>query len=196
MTKPSYTKPATVLETERLRLREMGVSDARFMHELMNEPAFINNVADRGIKTIDDAARWLEQKILPSYKQYGFGFYGVELLDNTGALIGICGLVKRDTLEDVDIGYAILDRYTGRGYAYESAKAMLEHGRRAHGLRRIIAITSGHNVVSIHLLEKLGLHFERMLHLPEFERPLMLFACETEAHKSAADPGQDTLRRA
>src|SRR5437016_10242937 len=97
----------TILETERLRLRRMTRDDALFMHELMNEPEFISNVADRGIRTPADAARWIEEKILPSYERHGFGFYIVELRAMDAA-IGICGLVKRETLDDVDIGYSIL----------------------------------------------------------------------------------------
>jgi len=163
-----------LLQTVRLRLRQFTAADAGFLLELMNEPEFIANVADRGLRTTADAERWIEQKILPSHHRHGFGFYVVELIEN-GLPIGICGLIKRDTLEDVDIGYSILNRHSGRGYAYEAASALLAHGHQVFGVRRIIGLTSPGNAVSIHLLEKLGLRFERMVQLPEFNRPSMLF---------------------
>jgi RimJ/RimL family protein N-acetyltransferase len=162
------------LETERLRLRRMTPDDAEFLHELMNEPEFITNVADRGISNLTDARRWIAEKIMPGYERDGFGFNVIEL-KNIGGPIGICGLVKRESLEDVDIGYSILRAWCGKGYAYEAASAVLAYGRNILGLDRIVGITSSSNSISIHLLEKLGLHFEKMVQLPEFERPSMLF---------------------
>lgn len=164
-----------LIETTRLRLREMTCDDAPFLHELMNDPGYIANVADRGIRTHDDARRWIMQKILPSYQRHGFGSYLVELKE-AGAAVGSCGLIKREALDDVDIGYAILERFTGKGYAYESAAAVMAHGRKVFALPRIIGLTSPANAVSIHLLKKLGLQFEKMVQLPEFENPSMLFS--------------------
>ena len=163
-----------LLETARLRLRDMSLEDATFLHELMNEPEFITNVADRGIRSTSDAETYIAKKILPSYARHGFGFYTVELKE-TRASVGICGLIKRDSLEDVDIGFATLRRYSGKGYTYEAAAALFIYGHEAFGLERIIGLTSPANTVSIHLLQKLGLKYERMVQLPEFERPSMLF---------------------
>ena len=164
-----------VLETDRLRLREMTLADAPFLLELMNEPAFIQNVADRGLRTTADAERWMSEKVLPSYTRYGFGFYLVELKESSVPL-GICGLVKREVLDDPDVGYAILTRHSGNGYAYEAAAAVMTYGRKTLGLRRIIGVTSAKNAASIRILEKLGLRFERMVKLPQFEKPSMLFS--------------------
>ena len=164
-----------VVETERLILRKMTPADAPFMLETLNEPSFIRNVADRGVRTVDDAADYIRTKMLPSYEQSGFGFYIVEL-KKSGTPIGVCGIVKRETMEDVDIGYSLLDRFAGNGYAYEAAAAVMEYGRTTHGLQRIVGVTSPDNHRSIKLLEKLGLRYEKMVQLPNFDAPSALYA--------------------
>lgn len=164
-----------ILETERLVLRELDPArDAAFMLQVLNEPAFIENVADRGVRTLADAEEFITNKMLPSYARFGFGFYAVELKE-TGLPVGMCGLTKRDFLDDVDIGYSTLERYWGRGYAFEAASALMEHGRKVHGLQRIIAFTAPGNERSGKLLEKLGLRFERMVSLPGYEGESKLF---------------------
>ena len=156
-----------VLETERLILRKLRVADAAFILELMNEPAFIEHVADRGLQTEADAARYLADKILPTYERFGFGFYRVDLKESEIA-IGICGLVKRDSLDDPDIGFSILQRFCGKGYAWEAATAVLNYGRTVLGLTQICGVTAPGNQISIHLLEKLGLKIQRKIHLPGY----------------------------
>ena len=151
-----------ILETERLTLHQMTEEDAPFLLELMNEPAFVRFVADRGLRTVEDAAGYLAERILPSYDQFGFGFYRVDLKESATP-IGICGLVKRETLEWVDIGFALLRRFCSHGYAWEAAAAVMEHGRTVLKLSRIVAVTMPDNRNSIRLLEKLGLRFERRL---------------------------------
>ena len=157
----------TILETERLTLREIATSDAEFILELLNDPGFLRFVADRGVRTTADAANYIVTKIRPSYEQFGFGFYLVEL-KGSGLPLGISGLVKRETLDDVDIGYSFLERFCGNGYAYESAAAVMDYGRRVLGLERIVAVTMPTNVNSIKLLEKIGLQFEKMIQLPGY----------------------------
>ena len=171
---PDSPARVVVLETERLTLRRMTDADAPFMLETLNEPSFIRNVADRGVRTLEGAVDYIRTKIMPSYEQFGFGFYIVELKES-GTPIGVCGLVKRETLEDVDIGYSLLDRFAGNGYAYEAAAALMQHGRTVHGLKRIVGVTAPDNQRSIKLLEKLGLRFERMVQLPTFEGEGKLF---------------------
>ena len=163
-----------VLQTERLLLRRMTPDDAEFMLETLNEPLYIQNVADRGVRTISDAMDYIRTKIMPSYEQCGFGFYVVEL-KKTREPIGVCGMVKRETMEDVDIGYSLLERFSGNGYAFEAAAAVMEYGRKVHGLRRIVGITAPDNHRSSRLLEKLGLRFEKMIQLPTFSGPSRLF---------------------
>lgn len=163
-----------ILETERLILRELTTDDASFMLELLNEPAFIRNVADRGIHTIAEARAYILEKLAPSYATFGFGFYVVELKAGATA-VGICGLVKRETMDDVDIGYSTLERFCGRGYAYEAASALMHYGKSVLGIPRIVGVTAPENLVSIKLLEKLGLRFERMVDLPGYEGQSKLF---------------------
>ena len=164
-----------IIETERLILSPLTTADAAFMLELMNEPAFIEYVADRGLRTEADAAHYLAEKILPSYQRFGFGFYRVTL-KATQSAVGICGLVKRETLEDPDIGFSILQRFCRKGYAYEAAAAVMEYGRNDLGLIRICGVTAPGNQASIRLLEKLGLKFQGKMHLPGYGPESLLFS--------------------
>ena len=157
----------TVLETERLRLRRMQRSDASLMIELLNDPAFIRFVADRGVRTEAQAVDYIEEKILPSYDKFGFGFYAVEKKDD-GEPVGICGLIKRDSLDDVDVGFSFRRSFWGRGYATEAATAVMEFGKREYGLSRVVALVAGNNSSSIGVLKKLGLRFEKTIELPGY----------------------------
>jgi len=163
-----------ILETERLTLNQMTGDDAPFLLELMNESEFVHFVADRGLRTVEDAAGYLAERILPSYEQFGFGFYRVDLKESA-IPIGICGLVRRETLEWVDIGFALLRRFCGHGYAWEAATAVMEHGRTVLKLSRIVAVTMPGNCNSIRLLEKLGLQFEAKIVLPGYGPESLLF---------------------
>jgi RimJ/RimL family protein N-acetyltransferase len=154
-----------VLSTERLDLRQLEACDAPFMLELLNDPSFIANIGDRGVRNVDDATRFIQERMIPSYARYGYGLYLVELRA-TGAAMGICGLVRRDYLDDPDIGFAFLPSFRGDGYAHESATAVRAHAFEALRLPRLLAITSSHNTRSMHLLEKIGLRFERMITPP------------------------------
>lgn len=165
----------TILETERLNLRHFSVEDVPFILELLNEPSFIQNIADRGVRTLEDARNYLRNGPLASYDRYGFGLFAV-VLKTTGVTIGMCGLIKRDNLPDVDIGFAFLPRYWGKGYAYEAAAAVLTYGREVHQLTRIVAIVLPSNTGSINVLQKLGLTFEQMITWPEDGSQLKLFA--------------------
>jgi RimJ/RimL family protein N-acetyltransferase len=150
-----------VLETERLVLRWLAAEDADFILELMNDPDWLRYIGDRGIRTADDARNYIATGPVAMYSRLGFGLYAVELKESH-APIGICGLLKRDWLEEVDVGFAFLPAFRGMGYAHEAAAATLEHARTALGRDRILAIVSPENDDSIRLLTKLGLTFERM----------------------------------
>lgn len=167
-------RTARVLETKRLVLRRLTLGDAPFILELLNEPSFIRNVADRGLRTVPDAENYLATKVLPSYEQHGFGFWCVELKE-TGEAIGTCGLAKRETIEDVDVGYGLLERFFGFGYATEAARGVLDYGRAVLGLTRIVGFTAEKNRESIRVLEKLGLRYEKTIDLPGYESASMLF---------------------
>lgn len=166
-----------IFETERLLLRQLSTGDADFILELLNEPSFIQNIGDRGVRTLADANQYIMNGPVASYAKNGFGLYLV-VLKKTNESIGICGLIKRDGLEDVDIGYAFLPRFWSKGYAVESALATKSYAKNVIGLKRIVAITDPANRDSIRVLEKIGLSFERMIRLSDDDIELKLFAVE------------------
>jgi [ribosomal protein S5]-alanine N-acetyltransferase len=163
-----------VCETPRLRLRHLNDADAAFILELLNEPDFIRNIGDREVRTLDDARRYIQHGPVASYNQHGFGLWLVEL-QNTAAPIGICGLLKRDYLNDVDVGFALRESFRGKGYAFEAASAVMQLGKQVLGLDRIVAITSPDNHASMGVLRKLGLEFERTVRIPDQSRDTRLF---------------------
>ena len=157
-------KLSAVLQTERLILRRLSTEDAPFVFELVNDPDWLRFIGDRGVRTLDDAREYIRKGPLDSYERLGYGLYAVEQKEG-GSPIGICGLVRRDFLDDVDIGFALLPAFRGKGYAREAARAVMSHARDL-GLDRILAITSPDNDASGRLLEEIGLHFERMIQIP------------------------------
>jgi RimJ/RimL family protein N-acetyltransferase len=163
-----------VLETERLSLRRLNDDDAPFMLRLLNEPSFIRFIGDRGVRTPDDARAYIRRGPIASYDRFGFGLLLVTLRE-VGTPIGICGLLKRDTLDDVDVGFAFLPAYWSEGYGFESASAVIEDGWKTFRLPRIVAITHPDNAASIRLLDKLGFGFERMIRMPDSDGDLRLF---------------------
>ena len=151
-----------ILETPRLVLRRLHAGDAAFIFELVNDPSWLRYIGDKGVKSVEDARGYIERGPMAMYERLGFGLWVVEV-KASGAAAGICGLIKRDTLPDVDIGYAFLPRHRAQGYAFEAAAATLDYARHVLGLARIVAITSPGNERSSRLLEKLGLRLERSL---------------------------------
>jgi RimJ/RimL family protein N-acetyltransferase len=166
-----------VLRTPRLDLRKMSDNDAGFIIELLNDADFVRYIGDKGVRTVEDAVKYLETGPIASYQRFGFGLYLVELRE-TAEPIGMCGLLKRDTLEDVDIGFAYLPRHRARGYAVEAASAVMQHARASLGLGRIVAITSQDNEGSARVLKKVGFKYERLIRQPHDENDLKLFASE------------------
>jgi ribosomal-protein-alanine N-acetyltransferase len=162
-----------VIQTERLLLRPLELNDADFILELLNEAAFLRFIGDKGVRNLETAREYIQKGPIDSYGRHGFGLYATSLLD--GTLTGICGLVKRDGLADVDVGFAFLSRHCSKGYATESAAAVLAHARRVLRLQRVVAITAPENFGSIAVLEKIGLKFERMIRLTEHGSELKLF---------------------
>ncbi|HWX29435.1 MAG TPA: GNAT family N-acetyltransferase [Steroidobacteraceae bacterium] len=162
------------MKTERLGLRQLGLSDDGFILELLNEASFLRFIGDKGVRTLDAAREYISKGPIESYGRHGFGLYAVCLRDGTP--IGICGLVKREGLADPDVGFAFLSRHCSQGYAAESAAAVLAHARLALRLQRIVAITTSENLGSIAVLEKVGLKFERMIRLADHGPELKLFA--------------------
>ena len=153
-----------ILETERLSLREFTTDDAEFILVLLNDPAFIANVADKGVRTVEAAREYLKSGPIASYGKNGFGLWRVALRGDDRA-IGMCGLIRRDELDDVDIGYALLPDYRVKGYAFEVASAVKELARSRFHLRRLVAIVKHENERSVRVLEKLGMHYEKRVRL-------------------------------
>jgi RimJ/RimL family protein N-acetyltransferase len=174
----------TVLESRRLVLREFHLDDAEFILKLLNEAAFLRFIGDKGVRSLADARDYLRKGPLESYRRFGFGLYLASLRAD-GTPIGMCGLVKREGLADVDVGFALRSLYWSQGYAVEAAAAVLEYGKRRLSLGRIVAIANPDNHASIAVLEKIGLKFERMLRLSADAAELKLFGPAPDGDESA-----------
>jgi len=152
-----------ILETERLRLRTIEVEDAPFYLNLLNTPEFVANIGDRGIRTLAAAREAILNGPVAMQAVRGHSIYLVELKDSAAA-IGMSGLIKRDVLDDVDLGYAFLPAWFGQGYAIEAARAVVDHARQ-FGLQRLVAITNPDNHASNALLLKIGMRYDKLVHL-------------------------------
>lgn len=170
---PGLAIPSEV-ETPRLVLRRMQCDDSPWLVKLLNEPSFLENIGDRGVRSIEDAHRYLREGPMAMYEKYGYGLWHTALKD--GTFVGMCGLLKRDHLPDPDLGYAYLPAYWGQGFAYEAADATLQHCARKFGLKRVLGVVSEGNAGSIRVLEKLGMGFERMIVMREGEAPARLYS--------------------
>lgn len=172
----------TVLETERLSLRQLTVDDAQFILKLLNEPSFLRYIGDKQVRNLEDAAVYILNGPVASYERNGFGLYLVELRESYTP-IGMCGFLKREELPDPDIGFAFLPEFWSKGFAFESASALLQVARERLRLQRILAITSLDNEASIKLLERLGFRFERVTQLAADREQVKLFT--TDLRESA-----------
>jgi ribosomal-protein-alanine N-acetyltransferase len=166
-----------VLETDRLRLRRLSPGDAEFVLRLLNEPSFIQNIGDRGVRNADDARAYILNGPVASYEKHGFGLWLVETKEACEP-VGVCGLLRRDALEDVDLGYALVPEHWSKGYALESASAVMAYAREKLGLGRIVAIVDAGNQGSIRLLEKIGFEYDRVIRLSGDSPEVKLFASE------------------
>jgi [ribosomal protein S5]-alanine N-acetyltransferase len=169
-----------VAETLRLRLVHFEERDAPFVVALLTDPDFLNNIGDRGVHDEESARRYIASGPVASYARNGFGLYKMELRDASTA-IGMCGLLRRDTHPDVEIGFAVLPAYRRAGYTLEAAHAVMRLARGPLGLKRLVAITAPDNQASGHLLERLGLKFERVVHFTTDGRESRLFVWPHDA---------------
>jgi RimJ/RimL family protein N-acetyltransferase len=167
-------------ETERLRIRPLTGADAAFIRRLYNTEKFLRYIGDRKIRSLQDAEEFLRDGPMRMYRESGVGLCRVEL-KATGEPVGTCGLIRRESLDDIDIGYAFLPEHEGRGYASESCRAVFEFARDVLQLGRLVAITQADNAGSIRVLEKLGLRFEKNLEEPEDEPALALYSVGFES---------------
>lgn len=165
-----------IAETTRLLLSKITLKDADFFLELVNSPQWLKYIGDRKVKTIENAKTYLKNGTLKSYADFGFGFYKLQLKEEGKKPIGVCGLIKREQLEDVEIGFALLPEYEGKGFGYEASVAVLKLAEEKFKIKKITAITLPSNTSSINLLEKLGLSFEKRVKPFEDGEELLLFA--------------------
>ncbi|MCU0990778.1 MAG: GNAT family N-acetyltransferase [Xanthomonadales bacterium] len=163
------------IKTERLSIRPFTLDDAPFILRLLNEPSFIENIADKGVRDLDGARSYLRDGPLASYERHGFGLWRVGLA-GSDTPIGMAGLLKRDFLDDIDIGYALLPEFCGAGYAFEATSAVLAYAGKQLGARRVVAIVADYNERSISLLKKLGFADEGTMRMPGEQVDLLLLA--------------------
>lgn len=164
-----------IVKTERLILREISEADADFILNVLNQSSFIKYIGDRNVRTLKQAGEYIKSRMMISYEQFGFGMYLVELRESQ-IPIGVCGFVKRESLPDADIGFAFLEEFEGKGFGFESSKAVLKYGKNVLGFKRVLAIASQNNHTSHKLLEKLGFKFERLIKLPHDAEELKMFS--------------------
>lgn len=162
-----------ILETDRLGLRHVTVDDAAFMLALLNDPGFLENIGDKEVRTLDAAREHISNGPIKSYQENGYGMYLVVRKED-GAEMGLAGLVNREGLDGVDLGYAFLPDYTGKGYALEAAEAVVDEARGRLQLEELLAIVTLENGPSNRLLEKLGFQFDRMITLPRDDLEIRL----------------------
>jgi RimJ/RimL family protein N-acetyltransferase len=163
------------ITTPRLILRRFTESDAPFALALLSDPDWLRFIGDKGVRTVEDAGAYLRDGPITMYARFGLGLLCVDLKDS-GQTIGMCGLIQRDGVADVDIGFAFLSELRGRGYAFEAASATLAYGHDSLGLKRIVGFTSPDNANSVRLLEKIGMQLEGTVTLPDSVEELLLFA--------------------
>ena len=161
------------IRTPRLTLRRFTLDDAPFILELVNDPDWIRHIGDRKVRSLEDARGYVRRAALTPYERHGFGLYRVERNDS-GRAVGMCGLVKREGLDDVDIGFAFLPAGRGQGFAAEAAEAVLAHAK-ALGIERVVAVVAPANAASIRLLEKIGMRSKGPVRLPQGDEEILLF---------------------
>lgn len=163
------------LQTDRLLLEHFSLADCEFILQLLNDSAFIENIGDKGVRDLAGARDYLRNGPMASYAANGFGLFRVSL-KNSAVCIGMCGLISREILDDVDIGYAFLPQFRGQGYAIESARAVMDFAREQLGLERVVAVVSPGNASSVSLLEKLGMRHSGKIRLAETEPEIDFFS--------------------
>ena len=166
-----------ILRTERLIIRKLTFDDSLFIVQLLNSPGWLKYIGDRGVKTEEDAKLYLQNGPLLSYEKYGFGLYLVMLLE-TGDPIGMCGILKRENLEHPDLGFAFLPEFTGKGYAYEAANAVIQFAGQRLEIKTLLAITLPENLNSIKLLEKVGMKYDGVVKSHDGKDNLNLYKME------------------
>lgn len=162
-----------ILESQRLTLRELNLSDAAFIQKIVNTKDFLTYIGDKKVFDRQSAEHYIQSGPAQSYKTHGFGLWLMQLKSDKQP-IGLCGLLKRDTLEDVDVGFAVMPKHYRKGYTFEAAKACLDYGRHKLGIQKIVGITDSANTASIQLLNKLGMQYRKTIPFSENGTALLL----------------------
>lgn len=166
-----------ILETERLFLRPLIRDDAEFILRQLNEPSWLEFIGDKNVYSLNDAKKYIELAPMTMYQRYGFGLFLVCSKESSSPM-GLCGLMKRDNLNDADLGYSFLPEYWNQGFALEAVKSILDYAKNTHQLSRILALSKSSNTPSIKLLNKVGFLFDRDLKLLEDEESLQIYQLE------------------
>ena len=166
---PNAIRP--VLETPRLRLRWLVPADAPFILELTTQPTWLQNIGDRGVRDLETAEGYIRKGPLTSYAARGFGLWGV-IRKEDEVPVGMCGIIKRDTMEDPELAYAYLERFHGKGYGKEAAEATLRYARETFGIPRLAAIVNPENTASIRILERVGMAYRGPIQMPGDPAPI------------------------
>ena len=167
-----------IAETKRLIISKFSIKDAPFFMELVNSPNWLKYIGDRNTRTLEDAQKRITDGHLKSYEAYGFGFYKLSLKEENNKPIGTCGLIKREELEYVDLGFAFLPEYEGKGFGFEASIEIIKLAKDQFKLKKLVAITNTDNKNSIKLLEKLGFTFEKKVTPFTVDKELFLFEKE------------------
>lgn len=149
-----------MFQTERLKMEKLSIEDAEFIFTLLNSPTWLKYIGDRNIHDIETAKSYIVNQYIKEYEQKNYGTYKI-VLKETKEPIGVCGFYKRDYLENLDVGYALLPQHEGLGYAFEAISSILEYGKHVLKLDLIYAITSANNHKSQALLDKLNFKMEK-----------------------------------
>lgn len=178
--------PENILETERLILREFDFGDAPSILTLVNTSSWLEFIGDKNVQSIQDAENYLETGPMASYRKNGFGLWAALTKDDQ-TFIGMCGLVNRDSLDDIDIGFALLPEYASMGYAYEMASATIHYAKNKLNLGKVVAITDVNNTSSIKLLNKIGLQFKKTVNLSINDSALLFTQPDTTKDQQDID---------
>jgi RimJ/RimL family protein N-acetyltransferase len=182
------TGPVTT--TARLAVRPLDCADAAFLVALLNQPSWLRFIGDRGVRSVPDAERYIENGPMRTLRQYGYAMNLVQLKEQS-VPIGVCGLVKRDWLPEPDLGFALLERFWGHGYGLEAASAVVGHAKTTLGLPRLLAITTADNTRSGRLLGKLGFTYEGLIRASPESEELRLYAAGLRGHDGAGSLSGD-----
>ncbi len=155
-----------IAETPRLNIRELSIDDAAFVLALTNEPSTIENIGDKGLRSVADAERFIREGPWTRQQKPGYGQFAIELKQG-GDLIGVCGILYRVKLDLTDVGFALMPKYWRQGFAFEAAKAVMTYAHSDLSVENIVGLTSDNNTASINLLKKLGMSFETMVSMSD-----------------------------